>query len=290
MKQIDAYIDSLFKNMDKNSTEVNDLKNEMRGHLMESVRELMKEGNTEQESIRIALERFGDHQTVGKPLKKKYKLYNKFINVFMVIATSCVLLFLSVLLLYNWHVSYLYSTQNALFDKADDVFKPGHQLTKEEEKQLDDLARRFTDSVFNYEFVALIRTDGLRDDGPYPKLEDTLSRAQYIYPKDMVKKRINRYSGMGNLNREWTILYEQNDFSIQNYKLNRVFEYIGKASIPLYLITSLLWFNWRAFIKKRINPIWIFVFLIFNVFGYLAFIIYDGMIARKLQNSHNGFV
>ena len=285
MKQIDEYIDSLLKNMDNNSIVVQDLKNEMRGHMMESVRELIKEGNSEEESISIAIERFGDRQTVGKPLEKRYRLYNKFINALMVIATSCVLIFLSILLLYNWHVSYLYSTQDALIDKADEVFKPGHQITTEEEKQLEELAKRYTDGVFNYEFVALIRNNGDSDgvDSSSTSINNILSQAQFLYPKDTLKKTINSYGAAGNLTRKWTIIYKQNDFSIQNYKLNSVFEYSGKASIPLYLITSLLWFTWRAFIKKRITPVWIFVFIIFNVFGYIAFIICGRIKYRKLS-------
>lgn len=283
MQQIDAYIDSLFKNMDKNSIEVQDLKNEMLEHLMESVRELMKEGNAEEESISIALERFGDRQTVGKPFEKKYKLYNKFINVLMAIATSCVLIFLCILLLYNWQVSYFYSTQDALFDKADEVFKPGHQLTMEEEKQLEELARRFTDSVFNYEFVALIKNDGYSAqlNGSSNSVNDILNHTQYLYPKETVNKTIKGISATGNLKRRWTILYKQNDLSIQNFTLNRVFEYMAKVSIPLYLITSLLWFTWRAFIKKGLKPVWIFIFVIFNFLGYLAFIIYTRMKVQK---------
>lgn len=270
--------------MDKNSIEVQDLKSEIRGHLMESVRELMKEKNTEEESIRIALERFGDRQTVGKPFEKKYRLYNKFINVLMIAATSCVLIFLSILLLYNWQISYFYSTQDALFDMADKVFSSEHRLTAEEEKQLEELARKFTDSVFNYEFVALIRNDRYSDqlNGLPTSSNGILNHTQYIYPKDTVNKTINSYSATADLKRKWAILYRQNNFSIQNFTLNRVFEHMGKVSIPLYLITSLLWFTWRAFIKKSLKTVWIFVFLIFNVFGYLAFIIYTRIKVRAV--------
>jgi hypothetical protein len=288
MQQIDDYIDSLFKNMDKSSIEVQDLKNEMRLHLMESVRELMKEEKSEEESIRIAIERFGDRQTLGKPLEKKYRLYNKFINVLMVVASSCALIFIGILLLYNWQVSYYYSNRDALFNKADEVFKPGHQITIEEEKQLEKLARRFTDSVFNYKYVALIRNDGYvsPQDDSHSGLINVSDHIQYIYPKDTANMMINGYSAAGDFSKKWTILYEENDLSIENFTLNRVLEYMAKVSIPLYLITSLLWFSWRAFIKKRLKPVWIFAFLICNVFGYLVFVIYTGIKCRKLQDSY----
>jgi hypothetical protein len=58
MKEIDLYINSVYENMD-HSPEVEELKGEMRQHLIEAVEELRREGKSEQESIYIAISRFG---------------------------------------------------------------------------------------------------------------------------------------------------------------------------------------------------------------------------------------
>lgn len=60
MDKIDKYINSLCKHMDNNSEEVMELKVDMRGNLLKIIEELMLEGKGEDESIKIAMDRFGD--------------------------------------------------------------------------------------------------------------------------------------------------------------------------------------------------------------------------------------
>lgn len=60
MKRIDDYINSVYKNFESNNKEIEDLKLDMRSHLIEVIDELKKEGHSEEKSIDIALERFGD--------------------------------------------------------------------------------------------------------------------------------------------------------------------------------------------------------------------------------------
>ncbi|EGT3617442.1 hypothetical protein FHH43_14645 [Clostridium perfringens] len=60
MREIDSYIDSLYKHIDGISKENKEIKETMRSHLIESVEELKLEGFSEKESIKIALERFGE--------------------------------------------------------------------------------------------------------------------------------------------------------------------------------------------------------------------------------------
>lgn len=59
MKEIDRYVDKIYKNMDKKSKEIQDLRNEMKVHLVNTVEELKSSGYSEEESIEIAIKRFG---------------------------------------------------------------------------------------------------------------------------------------------------------------------------------------------------------------------------------------
>ena len=69
MREIDNYIDSLYKNIDGISKENKEIKETMRTHLIESVEELKLEGFSEKESIKIALERFGEINEIRGELK-----------------------------------------------------------------------------------------------------------------------------------------------------------------------------------------------------------------------------
>ncbi|MDT9330880.1 permease prefix domain 1-containing protein [Clostridium perfringens] len=100
MREIDNYIDSLYKNIDGISKENKEIKETMRTHLIESVEELKLEGFSEKESIRIALERFGEINEIRGELKTvvergvKPLLYTVEISLIILIAFFTHLIFM----------------------------------------------------------------------------------------------------------------------------------------------------------------------------------------------------
>ncbi|GKU25615.1 hypothetical protein CFOLD11_24410 [Clostridium folliculivorans] len=80
MREIDKYIDSIYKNADYNSDEVEDMKSEMKFHLIETVEELKKEGKSEEESIRIAISRFGEIPQIKSELSSVIPITKKTLN------------------------------------------------------------------------------------------------------------------------------------------------------------------------------------------------------------------
>ena len=60
MKKIEEFVNSIYRNVDGNKDEINELKQEMRMHLLESVHDLKQEGKSEEQAIRIAIENFGE--------------------------------------------------------------------------------------------------------------------------------------------------------------------------------------------------------------------------------------
>lgn len=70
MKEIDEYLKQLYKHLNATDQEIADLKEEMKNHLLESVHELQAEGKSLQESIRIAIERFGEPAQINDELPK----------------------------------------------------------------------------------------------------------------------------------------------------------------------------------------------------------------------------
>lgn len=80
MEKIDRYINKIYMDMNDNSKDIKDLKEEMREHLKETAKELQQNGVSEDESIRIAIERFGETLSIRKELNKVlnlHKLYAK---------------------------------------------------------------------------------------------------------------------------------------------------------------------------------------------------------------------
>ncbi|ASF40996.1 hypothetical protein CEH05_18260 [Halobacillus halophilus] len=82
MKQIDNFVDTVYKKASGDKKEIQELKLEMKNHLLEAVNELKAEGKTEEEAIDIAIERFGgkeEMRTVVAQLFKAQKTFAKWL-------------------------------------------------------------------------------------------------------------------------------------------------------------------------------------------------------------------
>lgn len=77
MKRIEAFVDSMYLNVDGDKQEIEELKAEMKNHLFESVQELKEGGKTEQQAITIAIQRFGEEKKCALLLDNclRYKKY-----------------------------------------------------------------------------------------------------------------------------------------------------------------------------------------------------------------------
>lgn len=97
MDRIDKYLNSIYRGASNSSKETEDLKQEMRSHLMQTVKELQENGVTEEESIRIAIERFGEEFQIRNELNQVLKFQKLFAQKTLI--ASLILLVVSATLL-----------------------------------------------------------------------------------------------------------------------------------------------------------------------------------------------
>lgn len=86
MKYINEYLDNLYKG--DNTKEALELKEEMRQHLIESIEELKSDGLEEEAAIKIAINRFGDSDSLRKDLNSflnSHKKLSKKIRTYSII-------------------------------------------------------------------------------------------------------------------------------------------------------------------------------------------------------------
>lgn len=94
MKKIEEFVNSIYRNVDGNKDEINELKQEMRMHLLESVHDLKQEGKSEEQAIRIAIENFGEKKQITKGLYEFFNAQKRFTRY--VLAVSFISLLLSI--------------------------------------------------------------------------------------------------------------------------------------------------------------------------------------------------
>ncbi|WP_160672932.1 permease prefix domain 1-containing protein [Clostridium sp. C8-1-8] len=90
MKEIDNYINSIYKNADDDFEEIEEIKNDMRQHLIETVEELKREGKSEAESIKIAIERFGEAPWIKAELSKVIPFTRKHFSISLCASLSMI--------------------------------------------------------------------------------------------------------------------------------------------------------------------------------------------------------
>lgn len=95
MREIDEYLKLLYKHLHGTDKEIEDLKEEMKNHLLETVHELESEGLSPRESVRIAIERFGDPGLIGKELPKILMVSRRRLSR-LLLAISCIIIVVTV--------------------------------------------------------------------------------------------------------------------------------------------------------------------------------------------------
>ncbi|ADL53281.1 permease prefix domain 1-containing protein [Clostridium cellulovorans] len=96
MDSIDKYLNSIYKSTSDSSMETEDLKQEMRIHLVETAKELQENGFSEEESIRMAIERFGEEFQLRDEVNQVVKLQKIF--SYKTLFASLILLVISLIL------------------------------------------------------------------------------------------------------------------------------------------------------------------------------------------------
>jgi hypothetical protein len=78
MKQIEEYVNKVYQHVKGNEKEIEDLKSEMKNHLLEAVHDLKLEGLSEQEAINIAIERFGKENELRSIISEMFQTQKSF--------------------------------------------------------------------------------------------------------------------------------------------------------------------------------------------------------------------
>lgn len=92
LKKIEEYVDKVYRHAKGDAQEINDLKMEMKSHLIETVEELKSEGFSEDEAIRMAKERFGEVNELRAQVSEMIQTQKSFGRRILYVALSLVLI------------------------------------------------------------------------------------------------------------------------------------------------------------------------------------------------------
>ncbi|SES45981.1 permease prefix domain 1-containing protein [Psychrobacillus sp. OK032] len=259
MKQIEAFVDSVYQNVGGNIKEIQELKAEMKSHLLEAVHELKIEGKSEKEATEIAIERFGGEKEMRSVVGQLFKAQKTFAK--WVLYTAIAFLLISTL-----------------------IFSIVMPIEKSQLDQSNQVASQILNNLGDNEVIpTLIETDiqeVVRSSGritgisiyDHEKLfSSTNENVEPIYSfrEEGLFNIWNNtgfltYNGYGESNNTWHISIESKSYEGTAIILLLV-------GIVVYWTLFIIWATINAYHHRRLNIGWIIVFALLNILGYLIY-------------------
>lgn len=261
MRRIENYINSVYKNVQGNENEIEDLKQEMRIHLLETLEELKNEGKTEEESIEIAISRFGEREQLEDELSKVFKVQRKFTKMLLIISI------ISLILASVCYIGYIITDDmfwlripETLRTTVESKLEAGEQISYEE------VTEKLTKYKKQFRYVSIYKENN------YSKTPDI------IYPKNFPVEEVE--------NDECTLTTYPTSIDGIVWKVQYGFDYNGfplfipvqlnnlaKMLCVFYWLMFSAWCVVNAHYKKNLSLVWVILFFTLNIFGYMIYIL-----------------
>lgn len=263
MKRIEAFVDSMYLNVDGDKQEIDELKAEMKNHLFESVQELKEEGKTEQQAITIAIQRFGEEKEMRAVIGQLFEIQKIFAKRVLYIAIVCLILTISIGS-FLWEIDD--STAQGLAETSTFISKElenkdvmTFSMKRKIETLVEDTNYISEVTIYNSKDIRSVSQNSGEYHWKSQKPDFQYQRTIWA-PKWLGVDS----STSGNGNEQWFVLIESRSFD----QLQVIIVFMGGA---IYWTLFTIWTIINAYHQKRLHIKWILIFLLLNILGYLIY-------------------
>lgn len=280
MKQIDKYVNDIYKDVAGDKQEIQELKQEMRSHLLEAVEELKEKGKTEDDAVRLAIENFGSKHQLVKGLSEFFKVQRKltifilwFALIFFVLGVGFLTSSLSEAKEFTEKLKNLEEVEQEKEDIMNDVLDAldtSNEVTAKEKEQLLDVFNKYQNKL---NLIAVFSTAGsekwLTDneqvkERPYTRFPIDYSKATIVLGDNSVIENkegiVPSDYDLGTViysNEQWIVQYEYKEAYEGIIEIHHQLKYYGpsiwdiyKLPILFFALFSVLGIVW-LFLKKQ---------------------------------------
>ncbi|MCY6354494.1 permease prefix domain 1-containing protein [Clostridium sp. ZS2-4] len=270
MDRIDKYINSIYKDISNSSKETEELKQEMRNHLNETVKELQECGISEEESVSIALERFGEEFQIRNELNQVLKFQKVFARKILI--ASLVLLGISaILFITSLFVSQGYRKRYRIMNDQIELIEK--KLVNEGITSVDTYLKEIFKDEKNNQFTYIAikelpqNFDNTKNDELFP------GEIKYSYPEKIKDEYYwNRFGHEVVAN---NIKYFLETGVKTSANTDSCSLYIGLA-ILTFVVCWVLWIIWSIINVSRYRKLttkWCMLLILTGIIGYFIFLI-----------------
>ncbi|WP_203288506.1 permease prefix domain 1-containing protein [Metabacillus sp. cB07] len=276
MKQIEKYVTSIYKDVSGNRQEIEDLMQEMRSHLMESVQELKAEGHSEDAAVRIAIENFGGKQHIVKGLSEFFHVQKTFLRYLKTIAVlafvlGCIFLVFSIMEQNEFNnelkqMDFVGEDKERMMEDVYEVIQNSSELSPADEEKLTGVYDKYENRL---NLIAVFPVKGLEDwlqenmqalQEPvnhfpidYERAAAVIGSEGTIEDKAEIKPSDYDYGTVVKANDKWIVQYEyktsyesviEKQLQMENYGPSLLDFY--KFPLFFFTIAIILWALWAS--------------------------------------------
>ena len=275
MDKIDKYIDSIYRDV-KRSKEIQDLKEEMRSHLKQTVKELQENGISEDESIRIAIERFGEEFQIRSELAQILhfqKFFAKNVLIFSLIS-----LVICIGFLITSHFAFKESIKRSN-EMNNQISMVESTFEKEGISGVDKVLKElFKDETKNYlTYVAIKQLpsnyNSDKSTGVSPGEDVFPGEIKYIYPDKIKSEYYSNRLGTEMVVDDTKYLLET---GVKTSAITDKSSFYKGIAISFFAICWVLWIIWsiiNIYRLGKLNTGWSIIVLILGIVGYFIFLL-----------------
>lgn len=260
MKEIEVFVDSVYHGIRGNKEEVQELKAEMKSHLVEAVYDLKLEGKNEQEAIDIAIQRFGEEKEMRSIVGQLYKAQKNFAKWVLILAMMTLIVCGTMLTGAIIKEQEMVGVQNITFSKISDRLEHEETLTPALEKEIGFLVEQ------NKYSIKTVKITDRRTGEDVFEYKNQVVAPEWLY----------RYEDNGSIGDKLFLSMETQRFND--------FVFIGLLmGVAVYWTLFTVWATITAYHHRRLNIGWFIAFALLNVLGYLAYFV----LCKSVQSKTN---
>jgi hypothetical protein len=264
VKRIEKFVDSMYLNVEGDQQEINELKAEMTNHLLEAVHELKAQGKTEQQAITIAIKRFGEEKEIRAVIGQLFEIQKVFAKRVLYIAVVCLIVTMSSFY-FLWEVEE--STAQGISDTRSLIsyeLKDKDVITRDMKRKIEALVEdtNYVSGVTIYKSKNVISRAGEN----YVEYNWKSVQPDFQYQRTVwAPKWLGAdFDTFENGDEQWVVSIDNRSFS----RLEAVVLFVG---MTIYWTLFTIWAIINAYHQKRLRIGWVFIFVFFNILGYLIY-------------------
>jgi cytochrome c-type biogenesis protein CcmH/NrfF len=272
MRQIEVFVDSVYHSVGGNEEEIQELKTEMKSHLIEAVYDLKSEGKTEQEAIEIAIKRFGGEDELRSIVSQLFQAQKLFAKWVLYISTTFLVLALTVFGALTFISNKNVHEQSVIATHILSKLENSEVVSQE----IKDEIKTMVEGTNAIPGVRIYNIKGVNIDGK--QFISEILTPTYEFKKE-VKDEQNSffhtfnlgqtfYMGSGDGENHWFV-----DMSVIVFDNNSIL--ILFVGIAVYWALFSIWAIINAYHQKRLTIGWIIMFILLNFVGVIIYYLTD---------------